>query len=509
MMMKVEKPNDWPANNREARLENLQDVVEDFIEDPDYKKKEVLVSLTTYNDLNESNIMGVARVSEYEIALINSLYFYAIRFNINSLREYMYIHVYTIILSYRMLPMMGLGVDNNFFDNMDGLISQLSLFYICYFNFRTEKIRKFSDAVLHEMKQGINYCNDNDDIYDSLVHSYIQMMNDLSFISNSSILGIITFTRDELKKLFSLMARLLKKTNTDINTRPLRGTLCITISNWILKSRHNYNENYLYKYMDDNATTSALNNHEIWMQKLEFLNDKREGTMVAEIFKDKNWIKFNWAKKIQVNKKDNVFVTSFSMSKPTAALEKEYGKNYFGYKTDRIGNVLAPIQEKSEVGLILGNVYFYDIIYGKKEAKKELNDLFEIINQFNVSDSKKVDFANQIIPYWIYSFKDKKWMNEKERRYEVSLSKDILTYKNIAIDNRFLKMKSTLFLYPDFISTNNIEKSKLSLFRLDKVSKISTKEVLFCNDCLNDNVIVVGSDKKICNVCGSENCIII
>ena len=51
--MPVEKPADWPANEREAKIFNLSSVFDQYIENPGYDTKEVLVFLACEHDFNQ------------------------------------------------------------------------------------------------------------------------------------------------------------------------------------------------------------------------------------------------------------------------------------------------------------------------------------------------------------------------------------------------------------------------------------------------------------------------
>jgi hypothetical protein len=206
------------------------------------------------------------------------------------------------------------------------------------------------------------------------------------------------------------------------------------------------------------------------------------------------------------------FVSSFSKSAPTPQIEKEYGDNYFGFKNDRIGALISPVHKCGPLRcLFWDNVHCYDIIYGINEAKNELNYLFDTIDIFPVNDDQKNAFVNHIMTYWIYSFKDKKWEYECERRYEMSLSFDDYDYYDVTIGDKFLKMQTTLFLYPDFVSINNIGKERIRENRVKKLMAIGTKPIIFCNECLNSKVQVQVNKKEssICAICGSESTVII
>ena len=74
-------------------------------------------------------------------------------------------------------------------------------------------------------------------------------------------------------------------------------------------------------------------------------------------------------------------------------------------------------------------------------------------------------------------------------------------------ENHYLKIKTGLFLFPDFINKGNINYVKLRSNIFDKYSSIAIKEFVQCNECLNldfDNIINL--DNYSCKICGSTNC---
>lgn len=93
---------------------------------------------------------------------------------------------------------------------------------------------------------------------------------------------------------------------------------------------------------------------------------------------------------------------------------------------------------------------FYDV----EEAKRELTYLFGVIDMFNMSDAEKKKFLEEIMQYWILSVKDAKWSGERERRYVIFMYDDY-DYRETEIDDTFLKVKTSIFLTPDFIIGKN------------------------------------------------------
>lgn len=502
------KPQDWPENNRELRISTILEEVQIYEKNPNYKNKEKLLSLVKYNDLNERNDLGLYRITEYEIYLINKLYILGKKLNFNGLIMYLYENIISMTRQYKMTNLMlshdGEKLENAFWNNeLLKLEGSLNLFYIIYANFNYYKDRSFTE----EIKTIIN-----DILIEKLLpiegisYSLNLMMYDLSCFSNLNTIPILELNRKEIKEIMSLIAKLLEKTHSNITRSPLRGVFKIMISNWILKSRNNYNTDPLIKYMDDNVVINAFNNHEIWMRKIEKLNDKREQKVIKELYSNKKWINKEWAKNIKLDPVRVSYVSSFSKSKKNSKMEKEYGTNLFGYKNDRISEVLTPIIKFPKLGTMFSQVVFYDILYDRNAAREELNYLFEIIDLFHITDKEKNIFLNEIIQYWLLSFKDKKWEHEKERRYQIFIY-DNYDYIDFSKDDDFLKIKSTIFLYPDFVSKENIKHEEIKSNKNNKYKNIATKPYLFCNNCLNtdfDSVQISDNPNLTCPICDSS-----
>lgn len=100
-------------------------------------------------------------------------------------------------------------------------------------------------------------------------------------------------------------------------------------------------------------------------------------------------------------------------------MSSEYGSCIFGFKNDRLVELLSPISMR------------------KFERKKD-------------ADQGMHDFLEHIMQYWILSVKDPKWSGEKERRYVLFLY-DEYDYIELDFDDTFLKMQTSIFLLPDFI----------------------------------------------------------
>lgn len=510
---KVEKPSDWGKNNREINLDIIYKQVQNFIENPTYLNKELLFSTLNATDMNEINELGEVHICDYEIALMNALYETAICLNCSSLKTYLYGHISRYTRFYRMFRNMSnsvLGEDVPFIINEYlGLVAPLRLFYTCYADYDRRKNRTFVDSIIDTVKSVINSVQDLKIQQDCLV-AYNLMLQDLSFANSNQIYSFACFNRDELKRLFELSAFLNKKLNQKVTQRPLKGVIKLSLSQWILKSRNDYDADNLYKSISISNSLKAFSNHEVWMSKTTKLNDKREQKVIKGLFNNKTWLKFDWAKKVKIRELSNSFVCSFSKAFPSEKVQKRYGGVIFGYKSDRIIDILTPIEMitvKGQKFPRFAQVAFYDIIYEETVAREELNYLCEIIDAYDLTDNEKGEFLDELLEYWYLSFKDNKWVEEQERRYQLFVCDD--NYYDLLIENDFLKIKSTLYLYPDFIiSDNETIRIKGKYRRLEKLSATATKNYVFCENCFQADFSAgnyTSLPYKECPICGSTH----
>jgi len=495
-------PEDFPANNREARIANIYGLLSKLPKQPDYKIKEVLASICIETDLNEKDSRGLLRITEYEISLINSIYILASQLHAEFIKIYLYREIITLEMQLRMGNNMkkqfGLPVDDEM-NTIGGLIPMLKLFYVFYSNYKANRSRSFIDEVINSYNLFISLTDDEDLIFERTKNT-VSMLLDLSYVDSYKTFPTLKFDKHELMKMFEFVATILKRTCQNPSERPLFGVLCIMISNYILKSRNNYNQEHLYKCLSDTVLGQALDNFQVWMNKTSNLNDKREGKVLIDLFANKNWINVEWAKKTNLRDRSS-YVASFVKGMPIDRVKKRYGGNLLGYKNDKIAASLSPFSVQKKYGLMLGHVVTYDILYSRKEAKEELNYLFSVIDLFNCTEKEKIRMLEEILPYWKYSFKDSRWKEEKERRYEI-LYFDSCDYIESELQNDFFKLKTALFNFPDIALVKNNKQLLLSR-RMEKLNYSTVKEYQFCNDCLSSDFDNVSSNS--CLVCGSTS----
>ena len=508
----TDKPKDWPANAIECQLENIMSQLDRFKREPTYKNKEVLISLVSDYDLNQRSALGLFRTTEYEIGCINDLFMEAHFYMINTLKAYLY---ELIGMKTRMQKIVSWFPEMNTpleIKEFEGLFPQLKLYYFAYQKFTVEKSMNFSEQLISIVEEVVG-CVDNElyeETVENITHAFIALLNDISYFRCKKRTGIWAFSRDEIYKLFDLAAGLCRINGDSPIHRPLKGVLMTSISNYILKSRNDYNEDYICKYISKEVASKSVENHQIWMSVIEKLNDEREQRVIPELFEECGWNDFEWATNIDFTPTRKYYVSSFCKSMNDSDMGKEYGSCIYGYKDDRMAELLAPIilrkNKEGKVFPAFSQVVAFDVVYDRKEAKDEILFLCKIIDRFDMSNEDKKTFLEEILQYWILSVKDSKWEHERERRYVLFLY-DGYDYSEIDLsDPKFLKMKTSLFIEPDFILGDNPVKGYIRMMVDNKRTVISMKPYMFCKDCFNrDFDIVTGMNKvERCPICGSR-----
>ncbi len=516
-----QKPEGWPQNRREWKIDALCDMMDKFRDNPTHKNREVLIALASEHDLNETSGYGLVRITEYEVGMINYLYLVSTAYQINSVKVYLYDLISEATYLHKWMvncnPVLGKdGNEKHFVEAYNGLELPLKLYYLAYQKFIMEKDDDFAMQLISVVRQ-VLIVDENDEFIDSITHAFTSMMNDLSYMRGSKKQSIWKFTRDELSQLFALEAELLKRNNESAIERPTKGVLMTQISNFILKSRNGYNEDYICKYLPADVARESVKNHQIWMKKTTLLNDEREQKVIPELFEDKSWITYSWVEKIDFTVTRTYYVSSFSKSVNNSGIQQGYGQCLYGYKNDRISELIAPIgiwHLKKKEGIVndmpdemerpfISQTLSFDVIYDVDEAKSELVYLFSIIDLFDMSDDDKKAFLEEIMQYWILSVKDKKWCDERERRYVIFMY-DGYDYRETEIDDTFLKVKTSIFLTPDFIMGENPSRYEI-LYQLNaKRHVLYSREYMLCKNCLIQDYDHARNMLEKCPVCGSD-----
>ncbi len=501
----VERPSDWPQNNREYQLSNVCGALERFIKEPNLQNKEFLFGLVTYNDLNERNQTGLWRFTEYEVALINHIYYYATITQCNQAKLFLYEFLIDTVILQKSTEMM---IFNKSFEDTFmhtpylRLVPTLKVFYMTYVYFRVEKDKTFQQQLCLRIKNLHKAAATQESLVE-VIQASNNLMYDLSYVINSPKLTLLNFTRNELFKIYELLINLWNSNKINPNECPLRGIFVISIANWILKSRNNYDNSLIYKCIPGDACNKTFTNKQIWMRNVKDLNDKRESVPFSSLIANKTWIKKDWAKKFNITSDITRFVCSFSRKHPTEKMLNRYGHNIYGYKNDRIVNLISPIYTANGTPRF-SLVMAYDIVYDSNLVKEEINFVANIIDLINISNDEKVELLTRLLSYWNLSIKDKKWSYENERRYEIRMY-DEYKYIDSEILESFLKVSSSIYLLPDFVNRGNLMFNKIKNERINKLNCLSARDYLFCEDCLQADFDFYNSDDCKCKVCNSKN----
>ena len=144
-----------------------------------------------------------------------------------------------------------------------------------------------------------------------MAYSYNLMLHDLSFANSNVIFTYLEFSRAEIKRLVEMSAYINKKVGDKISESPLCGLIKLTLRQLILKSRNNYDTSRIYKSISTKNLKLALSNHQVWMSKIERLNDESVWRL---------WSRWTvWLKRVNVSRCSEVLVRAVAMDSVVAA----------------------------------------------------------------------------------------------------------------------------------------------------------------------------------------------
>ena len=523
-----QKPNKWPRNTRELRLDQIDKAIGDFQKDPNYASRERLVSLSFDYDANQIGSIGdMSGVSPYEISLVQNIYKAGSFHNILSLR----ILALRVIAEWVLMDRMVLRFEGFLRSQCDRVPCRASdwfrylglnfqLLYTAIDNYQDTKSTRMSD-ILIVLASDLMKMHNTEHAYGRIAHDFILLIYDLSCTLGSKHDQMFEFTREEIERLTEFEANLLKRVKCTPFGNHLKGVLMIQISNFILKSREGYAKGFSCKYISESNARSAIGNGEIWVKKIPLLNDEREGCVVEELMKDDSWIELDWARQLNTKPTRVYYVNSFSKSPNNERASKEYGACIYGFKGDRLLDLLGPMYidsslvpcdydgnpiPKGKPCTICSQAVAFDVLYDRAKAKEELQLLIKIIDKFQMTEKQKKDFLEEILQYWMYSVKDElsQWEDELERRYVVFTYKNV-DYLETSDDDTYRKMKTSIFRCPDFV-LGPIPHKKVIQDEITNLRHfVSIREYMFCNDCLNRDYDAAHLQVKTCPICGSAN----
>lgn len=510
-------PPDWPCNEREYHLEKVFRATEDFLCKPSYLTKEILISLVTSYDFHEHTGKGRYRITAYQSAILNSIYYSSLRSNLPSVRGLVY---ETIAESTRMMRIMSFlnsmhpdGEKNAYPDGnpCSGLLPPLLLFHAAFQEYVYDRSKSLALHIIEVAEMLITGAK-SQEARIRIKSGFTTLINDLSYIRGTKRDEVLYFNRDELKKLIEYEAKLMTRFGENPSRRPLRGLMMTLISNWVLKSRNGYNTEFVVKYVKEETAKLVAQNDELWMHSVSKLNDAREGVVVPELLRDSSWIEHDWARGIELKPTRVSYVSSFSKNPNSDILKERYGSCQYGFKGDRMVDLLAPIAILDGKAFDAQTIVF-DVLYGSEEAKKELSYLFSLIDLLPMSSEEKHGFLEEILQYWILSVKDREnkdgvWDVEQERRAVlfVGSGKNLIETSR---DDEYFRMKTGMFMFPDYILGENPCREYLYRRAMEKRRATSGEDCIFCRDCLSRDYDQAQYGEKDsnhkCSVCGSRN----
>lgn len=519
-----EKPKNWPANNRECLIENLARAMEAFKKDPSLQAREFIVSLTNTYELNQKNAIGEFRVTEYEVMQINTLYLNASHYQFSSVKSLLYeliaettqIHkiVYKMSMSNMGIPA---GVVTESIDAYRSMIRPLAIFHAAYRDYTWDKSDTLCQCIIRLVE---NVAKDRVFSPFELTKHFVNMLHDFGNMRGTKREELIRFTRDELIELFRLEAKLLKDSGQNPITRPLKGMMMIQLSSLILKSRNGYHDGLVYKCIQKDAAISSVRNGQVWMKRIEKLNDDRECHVVPELLKDARWLKMPWLEGLDLKPTRVYYVSSFSKVQPDARMRREYGACVYGFKGDKLTELIGPLEKRHWVkrdlktgeeldahdDYALAQVVPTDVLYGREAAKSELSYVCRVVDLMPMTSDEKRRFFEELIQYWILSVKDIEWSNEQERRYVLFTYTDT-EYPGTETDETYLKVPTTMFKFPDVILGNNPVRAVISTNIDAKRRFVPGHDYFFCHECLlrDRDLAAAGETPSACPICGSKN----
>lgn len=515
--MEPKKPNDWPINDRERFLDEVVRLLRSYIAHPSYKTKDALVNLACNYDYCQKPKLGMHRVTDYEVMLVNSIYQQARHYFLDFLKSRLYEIVADVSLTEKNVQMgwaMLSGQGPRRFEPIEAykrLERPLRLFYFGYQEYTCCKGGPLSKYLIRNVRN-LYECDSLMKHIPAIAMSFSLMLLDLSAMRGTPNEREIHFNRKELAALFAEESKLIALSGLSPAVSPFLGVLKIQISNFILRSRNGYHDGVSYKCIHTTDAKKSWGNGQLWIRKTELLNDGRESVCLRELIDELPEMGYAWLKKFDMKPTRRYWVASFTKKNPSEEFRKKYGHAVYGFKGDRTAELIAPLMKRHWVrndgndcydDYALSQVVCMDVIYGKAKAKSELGFLCSIVDRFEMSADKKQTFLEEMLQYWMLSVKDPKWKEEDERRY-VLFDHFGDEYLDVEVDETFFKLKTDLLKIPDFILPPHPLKTKLDGYIGDKIVN-ELDPCFYCEDCLNrDYDVSTLKQCHKCPICGSR-----
>lgn len=195
--------------------------------------------------------------------VVYHLYWVSTMYQINSVKTYLYDLISEATYLHKFKSDLSQNhSEEQFVEVYRGLELPLKLYYLAYQKYIIEREDSFA-AQLISIVCEILPVDESNEFNEKITRAFVSMVNDLGYMRGSKKQSIWKFSREELLQLFVLEAELLKKNSMSPMERPMKGVLKMQISNFILKSRNGYNEDYICKYLPNDVARESIKNHQI------------------------------------------------------------------------------------------------------------------------------------------------------------------------------------------------------------------------------------------------------
>ena len=512
----VGRPWGWATRNlRELRVECVWTAIRDYYRDPNPMTRDVMLTHAFDCEFEDLPSDDSTAVSAYEVSLVLHIYRAGCCFASSAVKLFAY-HV--VMEWVRIDQRWRQGRRNLFF-------SSLQLFYDVFAAYVSDGGKKsFYDYLECNVRERLKSVKDAADL-DKVERAYVSLLMDVSCSLGAKRDVVFRIRREQLMSLIKLEAEILKRGGKRIMTRPLKGTLMIQLSYLILKSRGEVLPESVYKHISNDDLARALENGELWVRDVRDLNDKWEGIPARELVDELAVEGVKWLQGLDWEFHKSFYVACYSHEGNPESLGS-YGECVLAYNGDRLADFLGPIYLRVETlptpngGAIkegypmLSQVAVLDVVYDRDQARNELAFLAECVDVLGNSDDEKRAFLGEILQYWKLSFKDRvereephrEWCREKERRYVIFYYEDY-NYIHQRIENRWLKMDSTVVLAPDAVLGPISSGSKTTICEnlAMRYRHTSLDNYCLCRDCLARTYVRQLQPYTTCKMCGSKN----
>lgn len=527
------KPSDWPCMNlREKKIDLVWNSVRQYYHCPSPVYRDIMLRNAFCYKREDLPSLGRYRISEYEAKLLIRIYQAGCCFNSSTLRLFAYHAIIEWVDDDRYynewnksqpISKMVVTVSRQMAEHLP---LQLQLFYKVYDAMRDDWAqRRFAVLLNKSCREKLESAQTEEELF-RIEHAIVSLLYDISGNEASERDEVISISKEELWPLLELEAEIFKRRRQSIIDRPLKGTIMIQLSNFILRMRRKERSDFAYKYISSKDLEIACGNKQLWLGDIRDLNDKFEGTVAKEVMNDLKEVLPEWVDDVTFDYDKKFYVACYSRSANLIELGDRYGDCILGYYGDRLVDYLGPVYWKEEewntpngvmieVYPVMSQVVAFDVIYDRAEAKDELRYLVKCIDMIGNTPKEKRDFLGEILQYWKLSFKDAfsrdgnnvNWMVERERRY-VIFYYDGFDYRGSMIDSkdRKLKFETTIICAPDFIlgNMNNEIKKRIASNLSVRYELVSVPDYYVCKNCLARGVLSNNFKGK-CLVCGSHD----